>query len=339
MPLLAFLIDIHLKRQGSVTAGQASTEIKLATPNAFDEFFRETGIRVEAPTTEHSKASYEGEYFPIPVGAAYRSTSKTGWQVRHAPEASGYSLHIQRSGETSWTSAKEALYCSSGSAIIQNLEQVRQLAGSSASSDEGLFFPVQCLTRKLSHLLDAPVHKPIRFHYPLIHDPHVLAPLRSIIDIIAQGLSGKAPLIKAPLALVNLQQAAAYMILQNLPHNYSHVLASHPPAPAPRQIKRAVEFIRASLAVPISLADIAEHSAISVRSLQLGFRKYKGMTPMEFLRTQRLGRVREDLLDPSVPADVQHIALSWGFTHFYLFVRYYKKLFGESPQTTLMRRE
>lgn len=334
MPLLAFLIDIHLKRQGSATSGQAGTEIKLATPNAFDEFFRETGIRVGAPTTEQARASYEGEYFTVPVGAAYRSTSKTGWLIRHAPEASGYILHIQCSGKTSWTSAKEVLHCSSGSAIIQNLEQVRPLASSSASSGEGLFFTVQCLTLKLSHLLDAPVHKPIRFHCPLIHDPHVLAPLRSIIDIIAQGLSDKAPL-----ALVNLQQAAAYMILQNLPHNYSHVLASHPPAPAPRQIKRAVEFIRASLAAPISLNDIAEHSAISVRSLQLGFRKYKGMTPMEFLRTQRLGRVREDLLDPSVPADVQHIALSWGFTHFYLFVRYYKKLFGESPQTTLARRE
>ncbi|WP_343724759.1 helix-turn-helix transcriptional regulator [Herbaspirillum huttiense] len=328
-----------MKRQGFATSGQASTEIKLVTPNAFDEFFRETGVQVEAPTTERASASYEGEYFPVPIGAAYRSTSQTGWLVRHAPEASGYSLHIQRSGETRWTSAKEVLHCSSGSAIIQNLEQVRQLAGSSDSSDEGLFFTVQCLTIKLSHLLDAPVHKPIRFHCPLINDHQVLAPLRSIIDIIAQGLSGNAPLIKAPLALVNLQQAAAYMVLQKLPHNYSPILASHPPAPAPRQIKRAVEFIRASLAAPICLNDIAEHSAISVRSLQLGFRKYKGMTPMEFLRTQRLGRVREDLLDPSVPADVQHIALSWGFTHFYLFVRYYKKLFGESPQTTLARRE
>jgi len=339
MPLLAFLNEIHLKRQGSATSGRSRTEIKLSTPKALDEFFHETGVRVEALTTEQSRISYEGKYFPLPFGAAYRSISKTDWLVRHAPEASGYSLHMQRSGETSWTSAKDALHSSSGSAIIQNLEQVRQLAGSRGSSGEGLFFTVQCLTLKLSHLLDAPVHKPIRFHCPLIHDPHVLAPLRSIIDIIAQGLSGNAPLIKAPLALINLQQAAAHMVLQNLSHNYSHVLASHPPTPAPRQIKRAIEFIRASLAAPISLNDIAEHSAISARSLQLGFRKYKGMTPMEFLRTQRLERVREDLLDPSVPADVQHIALSWGFIHFYVFVRYYKKLFGESPQTTLARRE
>lgn len=96
-------------------------------------------------------------------------------------------------------------------------------------------------------------------------------------------------MINAPLALVNLQQAAAYMLLQNMPHNYSHVMVSQPPSPAPRQIKRAVEFIQARLASPISLIDIAAHSSVSVRSLQFGFRKYKGMTPMEFLARNAWG--------------------------------------------------
>lgn len=339
MPLLSFLINIHFQKQKRILVGAEKTEINLTTPNEFDEFFRETGISIEALAAEHPRAIHEGEYFGTSVGAVYRSVSKTGWLVRPAPEASGYSFHIQHSGETLWTSADEALPCGSGTAIVQNMEQVRQLASSSASSGEGIFFPAQCLTRKLSDLLDAPIQKTIRFHCALIHDPDVLEPLRSIIDIIAQGLSGKAPLAKAPLALVNLQQAAAYIVLQHVPHNYSHALASHPPTPAPRQIKRAVEFILASLAEPITINDIAAHSHISVRSLQLGFRKYKGMTPMEFLRMQRLQRVKEDLLNSSVLADIQQIAMSWGFTHFYLFLRYYETLFGESPKATLGRRK
>lgn len=339
MPLIALLTDNHLKRQGSILLGEAKTAIKLSTPTALYEFFHGTGVKIEALSAKHSGATYEVEYFVIPDGAAYHSNSETGWLVSHTSGTSGYSLHIQLNGKTVWKSGKESLICGNGIAIIQNREQIRQLTSSTGSSGEGLLFPVECMTRTVSHLIDGPVYNPIRFDCQLIHDPHVLALLKSTIDIITQGLSNKAPLLKAPLALVNLQQAITYLILQNLPHNYSQALGNHQPISSPRQIKRAVEFIRANLAAPISLNDIAAHSCISVRSLQLGFRKYKEMTPMEFLKTQRLERVREDLLNPSIPANIQHIALNWGFSHFYLFVRYYKKLFGESPQSTLARRE
>ncbi|WP_233149230.1 helix-turn-helix transcriptional regulator [Herbaspirillum camelliae] len=338
MPLSAFLIESRIKNQTSFSALGSSTKVDLSDPQCADTFLRTTGVKIENPNASHGAVQYEGEYFLLPEGGLYRSTTPSGWVMLSIPEAEGYSLYIPRSGELHWRAAEGLIHCRSGSAIMLDLARMQQLASLDSSSGTGFFFSMHCMTHNLSQLLEAPVHRQLRFQSPLVHDAHVLAPLASLGELIAEGLGGTAPLKNAPLAMANLLQAASYLILHNLPHNHSHALTRRPPAPAPRQIKRAVEFIMARLSAPITLADIAAHAAISVRSLQSGFRRYKEMTPMEFLRTQRLGRVREDLLDPAVPADIQHIALSWGFTHLYLFMRYYKKQFGESPQATLARR-
>lgn len=338
MPLSAFLIESGIKKQTSFSALGSRTEVDLSNPQCADSFLRTTGIKVENPNASHAAVHYEGEYFLLPEGGLYRATTRSGWTLPSIPEAEGYSLYIARSGELQGRTAEGVIHCNSGSAVMLNLAQIQQIASPGHSSGLGFFFSMHCMTHDLSQLLEAPVHRQLRFQSPLLPDAHVRAALASLGELIAEGLSGIAPLQNAPLAMANLLHAACFLILHNLPHNHSHALMRRPPAPAPRQIKRAVEFIMARLSAPITLADIAAHAAISVRSLQSGFRRYKEMTPMEFLRTQRLGRVREDLLDPAVPADIQHIALSWGFTHLYLFMRYYKKQFGESPHATLARR-
>ncbi len=338
MPLSAFLIESRTNNQASFSALGSRTEVDLSDPRSTDAWLRTTGVKIETPDASHAAIQYESEYFLLPKGGLYRSMSTSGWAMFNAPQAEGCSLYIPRSGELHWRTAEGLSHCRNGSGIILDLAQMQQIACSGASSGLGFFFSMQGITHSLSQLLEAPVHRQLRFQSPLVHDAPVLTALGSLGDLIAEGLSGTAPLKNAPLAMANLLQAACYLILHNLPHNHSHALVRRPPAPAPRQIKRAVEFIMARLSAPITLADIAEHAAISVRSLQSGFRRYKEMTPMEFLRAQRLGRVREDLLDPAIPADIQHIALSWGFSHLYLFMRYYKKYFGESPQATLARR-
>lgn len=341
MPLSAFLIESRIKKQAPIPLPGSRTEVTLSSPETNEAWLQETSAKVELPEGHHGPLHYESEYFLLPKGGAYRSSSPSGWVLHNPPEVDGYSLYIPRSGTLSWQNGADVIDCHGGSGILLDLAQaqMQQIACSSQSSGQGFFFSRHGLTLKLSMLLDAPVHRQLHFHSPLVQAPHLLAPLTSLIDIVAQGLVGAAPLKHAPLAMANLLQAASYLILHNLPHNHSDALARHPAAPAPRQIKRAVEFIIARLSAPITLVDIAQHAAISVRSLQSGFRKYRQMTPMEYLRTQRLARVREDLLDPAIPPEIPHIALSWGFTHLYLFMRYYKKQFGESPQATLGRRK
>lgn len=106
----------------------------------------------------------------------------------------------------------------------------------------------------------------------------------------------------------------------------------------PAALRRAEEFIAASLADPLTMADIASAANIPARSLQRAFQHYRGMSPMAYIRRRRLEKVREELLvqDPST-ASVSRVALQWGFAHLGRFSSSYKKLFNEHPSETLRR--
>ncbi|WP_255286419.1 helix-turn-helix transcriptional regulator [Cupriavidus oxalaticus] len=81
---------------------------------------------------------------------------------------------------------------------------------------------------------------------------------------------------------------------------------------------------------------MAAHCGVSARTLQLGFRKSKNTTPMEYLRLLRLHGARADLQQARQgKGTVSAIALRHGFTHLSLFSREYRREFGELPSQTL----
>jgi transcriptional regulator GlxA family with amidase domain len=79
-------------------------------------------------------------------------------------------------------------------------------------------------------------------------------------------------------------------------------------------------------------------AGVSVRTLFLGFQRYRGVSPMRLLRELRLQRVRDELLRAEADARVGHIALRWGFHHLGRFGQEYREAFGESPRQTLLQR-
>ncbi len=75
---------------------------------------------------------------------------------------------------------------------------------------------------------------------------------------------------------------------------------------------------------------------VSERSLQYAFRAYVDMSPLSYLRLCRLNRVRSALRAASVEATtVTAVAMRFGFLHLGRFAIDYKRLFGQSPSTTL----
>jgi AraC-like DNA-binding protein len=104
----------------------------------------------------------------------------------------------------------------------------------------------------------------------------------------------------------------------------------------PDYVRRAIAYLRAHLDQPLTLERIAAHCGVSTRTLQLGFRKSKNTTPMEYLRLLRLHGARADLQRARPEKGrVSAIALRHGFTHLSLFSREYRREFGELPSQTL----
>jgi AraC-like DNA-binding protein len=100
-----------------------------------------------------------------------------------------------------------------------------------------------------------------------------------------------------------------------------------------------MEFIELHLSEPITMAEIADYTDCSIRSIQQGFHDELGVTPMSYLRDRRLERARAELVDahPSDGVTVTAVAEHWGFHHLGGFAVLYRKRWGESPSETLRR--
>jgi AraC-like DNA-binding protein len=105
----------------------------------------------------------------------------------------------------------------------------------------------------------------------------------------------------------------------------------------PRSLRRAVAFIEENAERDISSADIATAAHVTIRALQLAFRRHLDTTPMAYLRRIRMQRAYRDLrdADPTGDATVTGIALRWGFTSPSRFALAYRCQFGVPPSHTL----
>ena len=107
--------------------------------------------------------------------------------------------------------------------------------------------------------------------------------------------------------------------------------------PGPTHLKRACELIRANVAEPMRIAEIAAQLGISPRHLQAGFRQHLGTTPQRFLRDCRLDEANRRLSTAKPGLTATAIAYDCGFGHLGEFAQSYRLRFGESPSETLRR--
>ena len=105
-----------------------------------------------------------------------------------------------------------------------------------------------------------------------------------------------------------------------------------------RAVRRAQEFIRDNLSEHLSLLQLCDASLASARTLEYGFRELFGVSPLTYVRYERLGRVHRELHRARRnEASVTDVAMRWGFGHLGQFSKEYRGLFGECPSETLSR--
>lgn len=142
-----------------------------------------------------------------------------------------------------------------------------------------------------------------------------------------------------PMLVNQFESTLVNTLLACQPHNYSgEMLADDGPVIAPSFVKRVERYIEEHAHEPISIVDMAEHAGVSSRSLFTGFRRYRNISPMHYLKEVRLRNVHEELArQSSGGTTVTEVAYRWGFSHLGHFTTDYKRRFGESPSETLAR--
>ncbi|HEX4252502.1 MAG TPA: AraC family transcriptional regulator [Pseudonocardia sp.] len=104
----------------------------------------------------------------------------------------------------------------------------------------------------------------------------------------------------------------------------------------PGAVTEAIEYMHGHATEPLTVADIAAHCCVGVRTLQRGFREYLGETPLEHLRGVRLRCAHDELAAADrFGTSVSTIAHRWGFTHLGRFAAAHEARYGVSPSQTL----
>ena len=102
-----------------------------------------------------------------------------------------------------------------------------------------------------------------------------------------------------------------------------------------RVFDELLEWIDAHLQVPISLSDLELVTGYSRRNLQLAFQQRFGCGPIQWVRRQRMERIRQELLSATAEQTVAQVASRYGFSSLSVFSRDFRELYGLRPSDLL----
>ena len=253
-------------------------------------------------------------------------------------ECEAYRVFLVRSGRAA--GAHRGLFAGgiAGSAAVYQPEGLAALHWDAGS--EILLFKMDrsAVEDALSHALGRQVTSQPDFA-PLM--PTNTAAARSWINMVtvfAEQFFHPDGLIHQPLVGLPFVDSLVRGFLLAADHSLRNALAGQEHSVAPRAIRTAVDVIEAEAHLPLTLSAIAARSQVSARSLQQGFKRHLGMSPMSYLREVRLRRAHQTLLesDPSA-VTVASVAYDWGFTNLGRFAAAHAARYREQPAKTLRR--
>jgi AraC-like DNA-binding protein len=160
--------------------------------------------------------------------------------------------------------------------------------------------------------------------------PMLVDVLLSLIEA-ADAPGGGCPVLPS----VQLQHRLLAVLLGGVPHDAQEQLEGACPPVTPRCVRMVEDYLVAHCDQPLTPEALALVAGVSVRSLYLGFQRYRGVSPMRLLHEVRLRRAHEDLLQAPPGTRVTAVALRWGLGHLGRFSQEYREAFGESPSDTL----
>jgi transcriptional regulator GlxA family with amidase domain len=131
-----------------------------------------------------------------------------------------------------------------------------------------------------------------------------------------------------------------HVALMFYPTMFGAMCADPPPADKNlrrRQIDDLCDLLKFRLGNPVSVTDMERLSGMSARTLQNAFMTRFGVSPIQWLRQERLDFARQTLLHANPDTTVIEVAFSSGFASPSKFAMYYKQRFGESPSATLAK--
>ena len=103
-------------------------------------------------------------------------------------------------------------------------------------------------------------------------------------------------------------------------------------------LNNAIGYIRGNARDAVSVADVAQASGVSSRTLDRAFKEGLGLSPKHYIKEFRLEGVHKELTGGDESVSVTDIANEWGFWHMGDFAGDYHDKYDELPSESFHRR-
>jgi AraC-like DNA-binding protein len=260
--------------------------------------------------------------------------------VRSTPQRNDYWVHLPVRGHIQVTTGQRDIICSTIRAGIGSPTRHDYYFVNSEAGSAGIRLRVthSFMLAQLTALLGYAPSQPPEFSPALDLTSGYGRLLAGYLRMAVSDLEQPDSALFNPFVMTEFEQFIANGMLMALPHSWSDALRRIERPVAPRDVKRARDYMQANLNAPITIAEIAEAAGVPGRTLFKHFRDCYGVSPMRYVRMARLDRIRDALLLADDGATITDIATHWGFGHLGRFSVEYRKKFGERPSDTLGQR-
>ncbi len=239
------------------------------------------------------------------------------------------------SGSAEIGAAGGAVYSDSRCASVVDTGELQRMRWSSDCIQRVVQISNAVLDQHAMMMMGRPLSQKLRFAKDMPLRPEVVS-CWQYASLLAMELASPGNADNRAV-VENLQTLFILKLLESQPSNYSDQLKPQPCKIAPYHVRRVEQFIIDNADQPIIVEQLVEASGVSARTLFDGFRRFRGTSPMAFLKSVRLERARQELLAAQPGETVTTIACRWGFYQFGRFAAQYKAMYGELPSETLRK--
>jgi AraC-like DNA-binding protein len=284
-------------------------------------------------------ARLNGVYMPD-VYMGYVQYGGASVTLSPSPTRTDTWIHLPLRGQLEADIGRESIVCNPKLAtIISPTREKCRLVSETDSSRIQLCLSSAGLTGQLAALLGELPTRPLDFVPTIDLTTGYGRSMGRYVLMAVADLEQTGSVLWSPTTMATFEQFIMTALLLSHPHSYSDALRRLERPIAPRDVRRAIDYIEAHLDQPITVADLVKATGVAGRTLFMHFRDFKGISPMRYLRDARLRRARQALLRADAEVNVTEIAMSAGFTHMGRFAMAYRRRFGESPSQTFKRRK
>lgn len=160
----------------------------------------------------------------------------------------------------------------------------------------------------------------------------------SLLDYATRSVDAQSDGIASPLMEKRMEETLCLELLRGWAECSGLNLETGARSAAPRYVREAEQLMKEQAHKAPTVTDIASQLGISARSLSEGFRRFRGITPHDYLTAQRLDGLRRALEEALPGETVSSIAAERGYVNLSAMTAGYRRRFGESPFQTLRNR-